>query len=89
MATAPNAIVLSADTNGITAVNPGFYVKPIREVATTGSLNKALYWDSTSGEIRYDDGARRLEETTALEARVEELEAQIKALTEMFKARLA
>jgi len=84
-----NTIVLSAQSIGggqefyQVTTGGGFFVKPIREDAV-GSL-AALYYDSDSGEITYDDGARRkLEETLA--ARVEEQEVQIKTMTEEMQA---
>ncbi len=75
-------MVLSAISTGVTATAAGFFVKPVRELSTSGK--RALYYDSTSGEISYDDGDRRLlaespEESDDLVAHLRALEAQIQA----------
>lgn len=81
-----SAIVLCANEDGLTANDAGFYVSPIRD--NDGTLTQPLYYDVDSGEITYDGTARRrLEEAT--EARIGELEAQVKALTETVQKLLA
>jgi len=48
-----NSIILNASGSVLDGTQSGLYVKPVREA----TLGKSLYYDETTGEIAYDDGA--------------------------------
>jgi outer membrane murein-binding lipoprotein Lpp len=86
--TSSNVIVLNAQEGtlnwSIDDADPGFYVRPVKDSSGTANLR----YDPDSGEITYDSSIarRRLEEQEDFAARIAELEAQVKALTEAMQA---